>query len=141
MQTTENIGLYLEDEDTTKFLDWRNKIAGVNDSNMQKIDAEFGRKADKSKTFSFTLSPAGWTGDSAPYTQEVTLTGLGIDAGADGSELNGIIGLARGASQEELDAAADAQLDVAAQSEGSITISARGTKPAIAIPVSLIILY
>ncbi len=138
MQTTENINLYLEDEDTTKFLDWRNKIAGVNGSNMQKIDAEFGKKADKSKTISFTLSPSDWVGEAAPYTQEVTLTDLNS---VDGGKLNGIIGLARGASQEEIDAAADAQLDVAAQSADSITISARGDKPSIGIPVSLIILY
>lgn len=135
MQTTKNIGLYLEDEDTTKFVDWRNKIAGVSESsNMQKIDAAFGEKADKSKTLDFVLSPTAWVGETTPYTQEVTLADVVEDS-------NGIIGLSRNASQEQVEAAIDAQLDLSAQSDGSVTVTASGVKPEIELSVSLIILY
>ena len=37
MNTT-NYNLYLEDDSTTRFLDWRQKMNGSGDSNMVKID-------------------------------------------------------------------------------------------------------
>jgi hypothetical protein len=39
MSETEKYGLYLEDDDATRFLDWRKKMNGSDDSNMVKIDA------------------------------------------------------------------------------------------------------
>ncbi len=39
---TENYGLYLEDDENTKFKVWREKMNGLNDSNMQKIDRALG---------------------------------------------------------------------------------------------------
>lgn len=44
---TENYGLYLEDDDTTDFKTWREKINGPDDSNMKKIDAALADKQDK----------------------------------------------------------------------------------------------
>ena len=47
MNTT-NYNLYLEDDSTTRFLDWRKKMNGTDNSNMVKIDAALGEKANSS---------------------------------------------------------------------------------------------
>lgn len=39
MAETVNYGLYVSSDEQTKFLEWREKIAGETDSNMKKIDA------------------------------------------------------------------------------------------------------
>ena len=75
-----------------------------------------------------TLTAAGWTGDSAPYTQTVTVTGLAADAHL-------IVGLAPTVTSEEMEAAAAAMLLATAQAAGSITISAFGDKPEAALPI------
>lgn len=75
-----------------------------------------------------TLTAAGWTGDSAPYTQTVTVTGLAADAHL-------IVGLAPTVTAEEMEAAAAAMLLATGQAAGSITISAFGDKPEAALPI------
>ena len=83
---------------------------------------------DKSKEYTATLTAAGWTGDSAPYTQTVTVTGLAADAHL-------IVGLAPTVTAEEMEAAAAAMLLATAQAAGSITVSAFGDKPEAALPI------
>ena len=48
MSTTPNYGLVLHDNATTKFKQFREDISGETDSNMIKIDAALGNKAEKS---------------------------------------------------------------------------------------------
>lgn len=38
MSETPNIGLYLEDDASTRFEEWRKKMNGTDDSNMKKKD-------------------------------------------------------------------------------------------------------
>lgn len=45
--TTQNCGLYLENDSTVKFKDWRERMNGTGDSNMVKIDAALGEKQDR----------------------------------------------------------------------------------------------
>lgn len=42
MSETSNYKLYITDDNTERFLDWRNKMNGVSDSNMTKIDTILG---------------------------------------------------------------------------------------------------
>ncbi len=44
---TKNLGLYLEDNATTKFKEWRDKMNGPTGSNMEKIDTAVAGKQDK----------------------------------------------------------------------------------------------
>lgn len=82
----------------------------------------------KAKEHTATLAVAGWTGDDAPYTQTVTVTGLPADAHL-------IVGLATTVTAEEMEAATAAMLLATAQAAGSITISAFGDKPVSELPI------
>ena len=82
----------------------------------------------KAKEHTATLTVAGWTGDGAPYTQTVTVTGLPADAHL-------IVGLAPTVTAEDMEAAAAAMLLATAQAAGSITISAFGDKPVSELPI------
>lgn len=84
--------------------------------------------AGKTAEHTATLTAAGWTGDSAPYTQTVTVTGLAADAHL-------IVGLAPTVTAEEMEAAAAAMLLATGQAAGNITISAFGDKPETALPI------
>lgn len=79
--------------------------------------------ADTTATLSTT-----WTGSAAPYTQAVAISGMTADAKIE-------VGLASTATAEQYAAAAAAQLMCTAQAEGSITMTAYGEKPAVAIPI------
>ena len=74
-----------------------------------------------------TLSTT-WTGSAAPYIQAVAISGMTADAKIE-------VGLASTATAEQYAAAAAAQLMCTAQAEGSITMTAYGEKPAVAIPI------
>ena len=74
-----------------------------------------------------TLSTT-WTGSAAPYTQAVAISGMTADAKI-------AVSLASTATAEQYAAAAAAQLMCTAQTTGSITMTAYGEKPTIAIPI------
>lgn len=132
MATTEKYGLYLEDDATTKFQTWREKMNGSDDSNMVKIDKALGQKADASTSLTFTLLASAWAGVDSPFTQEVTIESLT-------AKQNGQIGVATTATAEERSMARDAQLCVTGQEDGKLIISADGELPVIDIPVVLIL--
>ena len=48
MSETTNYGLYVTDDSSDKFLNWRTKMNGTVDSNMVKIDTALGEKANSS---------------------------------------------------------------------------------------------
>lgn len=133
MAETANFGLYITDDNTEKFYDWRTKMNGINDSNMTKIDAALTGKADASTSVSATLDHTQWQGDTAPYTQVLSVPEMT-------SQSNGSISVSQSISAEQSEAAHKAVLSVASQETGTLTIKAAGDLPVVDIPVTIILL-
>lgn len=133
MAETPNYGLYLEDDDSTKFKDWREKMNGSDNSNMVKIDVALGEKAQKSDQITGVLSASAWSGVDSPFTQTLAVAGLTANQ-------NGTISVAQNATIEQRDAARMAMLAVIGQTDGTLTIAADGEMPDIDIPVVVILL-
>lgn len=130
---TTNYELYLENDSSTKFQDWRKQMNGEDDSNMVKIDKALGEKANSSVAISGTLLASAWAGIDSPFTQELAVEGLGANQ-------NGTISVAHEATVEQREMARLAMLSIVGQSEGSLTIAADGEMPDIDIPVVVILL-
>lgn len=108
-------------------------------SNKHITDAErtaWNAKASASKTVAVTLTAAGWSGEAAPFTQTVNVTGLK----ATGRGSNGTIGLAQGATAEMRTAARVALISVTGQADGVLTVAADGEKPIVDIAASVLVL-
>lgn len=133
MSETTNYHLYLTDDDTTRFLDWRNAMNGTEDSNMIKIDEALSEKADSSQALMKTLSANGWTASGSVYMQDIKIDGLT-------AEQNGIIGVAQNITEEQLEATREAGMFISQQSNGVLTIALDGELPACDIPVVIILL-
>ena len=83
----------------------------------------------KSSTYlTATLLSTGWTGETAPYTYNLTLEGITADS-------DGLIAVADTATDEQYQAAVTAMLRKTAQAENSLTIKAYGEKPTLDIPI------
>ena len=132
MNTT-NYDLYIEDDSATRFLDWRKKMNGTDNSNMVKIDTALGEKANSSVAISATLLASAWAGVDAPYTQELTVTGLAASQ-------NGTVSVAHSATAEQREIAREAMLSVIGQEDGKLTIAADGEMPESDIPIYIILL-
>lgn len=133
MSETMNYQLHLTDDSSESFKDWREKMNGTADSNMMKIDAALGEKANSSVVVNTTLLASGWVGTVAPYTQELQIDGLT-------AERNGAINIAHDASAEQREFVRKAMLSVAGQVDGKLTIIADGELPTADIPVYVILL-
>ena len=131
--TTANYGLYITDDSSERFLEWRTKMNGTENSNMVKIDAALGEKANSSVLVSATLLASAWTGIDSPFTQDITVTGLTATQ-------NGTISVAHNATFEQREMAREAMLSVVGQEDGKLTIAADGEMPDIDIPVYNILL-
>ena len=129
--TTANYGLYITDDSSERFLEWRTKMNGTENSNMVKIDAALGEKANSSVLISATLLASAWTGIDSPFTQDITVTGLTATQ-------NGTISVAHNATFEQREMAREAMLSVVGQEDGKLTIAADGEMPDIDIPVYII---
>lgn len=79
------------------------------------------------------LRAAGWSGTSAPYTQTVPVSIVKNPA------IDGYVGLAETVTTEQWNAAALARLRKTAQGNGTITITAEGDRPAIDIPITVVL--
>jgi hypothetical protein len=132
-ETTKNYGLHLTNDSSEKFLDWRERMNGTSDSNMMKIDAALGEKANNSVIVTTTLLASAWVGVDAPYTQELAVDGLLKDT-------NGIIDVAHDATAEQREIAREAKLAITGQEDGKLIIVADGEMPEFDIPVYIILL-
>ena len=133
MSKTPNYDLYLTDDSATRFLDWRRQMSGTEDSNMLKIDAALGEKADSSTAVSAILLASAWSGANAPFTQTITIDGLTASQ-------NGTISVAHNATAVQREIAREAMLSVIGQGDGTLTIAADGEMPERDIPVYIILL-
>lgn len=131
--TTANYGLYITDDSSERFLEWRTKMNGTESSNMVKIDTALGEKANSSVLVSATLLASAWTGIDSPFTQDITVTGLTATQ-------NGTISVAHNATFEQREMAREAMLSVVGQEDGKLTIAADGEMPERDIPVYIILL-
>lgn len=133
MSETSNYHLYVTDDDTERFWDWRNKMNGVANSNMTKIDTVLSEKADSSTAVSGVLSAAQWEGEQAPYSYRLSVAGMG-------AEQNGNIAIASTATAAQKESARKALLSILSQEENTLVIAADGAKPAEDIPVTIILI-
>lgn len=133
MSETTNYGLYLEDDASANFMNWREKMNGSGQSNMVKIDTALGEKADKSGVVNATLLASAWVGVEAPFTQEIAIDGLG-------AAQNGNISVAHSATAEQREIAREALLSIIGQSAGKLQVAADGELPEQDIPVVVILL-
>lgn len=133
MSSTKNYGLYLTDDSSMRFLDWRNQMNGVEDSNMIKIDTALGEKANSSVTIEAILVASDWIGEVAPYMQEIQIDGLT-------AEQNGTIAVSHSASSEQRAEAREAIMSITAQEDSKLTVSADGKMPTIDIPITIVLL-
>lgn len=90
-------------------------------------------KAKSSISCSATLSASQWTGTQAPYSQQVTVSGISADQ-------NGFVSISQSATAAQREAAREAMLSVTGQASGVLTVSADGDKPYVDIPISITIL-
>ena len=132
MAETPNLNLYLEDDPSTKFKTWREKMDGGSDSNMVKIDRAFGKKADTSRPVSAVLLASGWS-DTTPPQQTIAVPGMS-------DEQNGTISVAQSATVEQRNAARNGMFFITAQMNQELTIVADGEKPKVDVPVTVILL-
>lgn len=133
MATTPNYNLFITDDASTRFIDWRRELTGTSDSNMTKIDSALSEKAEKSSVLSSTLLVDSWTGEVAPFQQVISLPELT-------AEQNGVVSIANDATPEQRQAAMDASLFVIEQQKGVLMIGANYKKPGIDIPVAIILI-
>jgi len=133
MGETSKYHLYVTDDRSTLFSEWRDKMNGETNSNMVKIDNALDQKADHSTHISGAIPASGWEGEEAPFTQTIQITGLTADG-------NGSISVSQGATAAQREAARLAMLNVTSQGVGELTIVADGEKPEIDIPFTVILL-
>ena len=94
--------------------------------------ALFDGKADRSRVAAASLSAAGWTGDTAPYSLTVTLGAVTADC---------LVELLPGAdiTAAQLEALQSANIQGGDQRTARLTLLAYGEKPAMDLPVRFVI--
>ena len=133
MSETTHYNLHLTNDSSERFLDWREKMNGTEDSNMVKIDDVLWSKANSSVLVKATLLSTQWSGVNAPFTQVLSVEGLG-------AMQNGSISVAHEATTEQREIAREAMLAITGQEEGKLTVVADGELPESDIPVYIILL-
>ena len=88
--------------------------------------------ASKSTTVTATLSASSWSGDSAPYTYTLSVSGVTATSNQEFLPALDI-------TEEQLTALQAANIQDGGQSSGSVTLKAFGTKPTIDIPIRVIV--
>ena len=88
-------------------------------------------KADKSDPVPATLLAANWTGDEAPYTYTLSVTGVTTTSNQEYLPALDI-------TTEQLEALQAANIQDGGQAAGAVTLKAFGTKPTIDLPIRII---
>ena len=88
-------------------------------------------KAGKSDPVTATLLAANWTGDEAPYTYTLSVTGVTATSNQEYLPALGI-------TTEQLEALQGANIQDGGQAAGTVTLKAFGTKPTIDLPIRII---
>ena len=88
-------------------------------------------KADKSAPVTATLLAANWTGDEAPYTYTLSVTGVTTTSNQEYLPALDI-------TTEQLEALQAANIQDGGQAAGTVTLKAFGTKPTIDLPIRII---
>ena len=113
----------------------KSEIIEANISSLSKkseiIEEKMSSLSKKSEIIEATISSASWTGDSAPYTYTLAVTGVTAYS-------NQEILPALDITQEQLDALQGANIVDGGQAAGSITLKAWGDKPSVDIPIRVI---
>lgn len=124
MSETMNYKLYVTDDSSERFQDWRRRMGGVeSDSNMVIIDQVLGQKADNSVLVNATLLSTAWSGVDSPFTS-------GTYRGRSWRDCKiGSISVAHSATFEQRESARDAMLSIISQENGKLTIAADGDSP------------
>ncbi len=133
MAETRNLNLYVTDDSSETFQNFRRQLAGEIGSNMTKLDDRFASGSVGSSTVYATLLASAWVGTAAPYTQEIAVAGLRADH-------NGSIGLPPNATYDQRQAVRDAKLCTAGQSAGKLVIAADGERPTVDIPAAIVLI-
>lgn len=88
-------------------------------------------KAKQSQSATLTVEASAWTGDSAPYTATVPCSIAKANN-------NLVVGAGNILTDEELAAMSAAMIVCTAQTNGAITLEARGEIPTIDLPVNVL---
>ena len=108
--------------------------AKANQTDLDALETTVAGKAAKAVAISASLTVEGWTGDAAPYTQTIAAAGVTADT----SQVVEVGG-AENLTAEQYEAMVAAQLWAKSKAEGTVTIEAKGEKPAVALPVVVVI--
>lgn len=145
LKITGTIDIYTKAEVDAKFADVNTQIANVNTALNSKVPTSRtvnGKALTGNisltatdvkagiKNLNLTLTTSSWSGSSAPYTYQLTVSGIT-------STTDGTLFLTQGASAAQAKAAGEAQIRIGSQTTNRLTLYADGTKPTTNIPVTV----
>lgn len=129
-------GKFHQQQDTNDYAtddraELRAEIVALQATTAQLEVADAGA-AKKSTSTSATLAAASWTGDTAPYTQSVSITGVTATSNQEFLPALDI-------TTDQLTALQSANIVDGGQADGSVTLKAFSDKPTIDIPIRVIV--
>lgn len=139
---TENTGIHVTAEEKTAWnakanpSDIPDKLSELSEDTTHRLvsdteKTEWNAKVKKSSIVTATLLSIGWTGDAAPYTYALTVSGVTATS-------NQEVLPALNITAEQLEALQGANIQDGGQAENSMTLKAYGDKPTIDLPIRVI---
>lgn len=102
------------------------------DSSIRAHTTDIEGKANKAIVTSSTITATGWTGDAAPYSQSITVSGVLADSIVEVSPSSA-------ATSDNVNEFSALQLSDGGQSTNTITLKANGVKNTTDIPINIIV--